>query len=99
MKKYFLLPILFISLLMVSCKPDEDLITPDLDLIYKVKSTEKLLRENTWGFNDLVVEVKYEMRAIPLLANVADANGMVQPGKYISLDIFGNDHRQKAYNY
>ncbi len=94
-----LIPILLIFICISSCEEDQDLITPDLDLIYKVKSTELLLRENTWGFNDLVVEVKYEMRAIPLLANVADENGMVQPGTYNSLDIFGNDHRQKFYSY
>jgi hypothetical protein len=90
---------LLIALFMASCKEDEQLITPDLDLIYKVKSTEILLRENTWDFNDLIIDVKYEMQAIPLLANVADENGMVQPGKYSSLDIFGNDNRQKFYTY
>ena len=90
---------LFISLFISSCEPDKDLLTPDLDLIYKVKSTEILLRENTWGFNDLIVDVKLEMRAIPLLANLANENGMIQPGKYTSLDIFGNDHRQNFYTY
>ncbi len=99
MKKLYFLSALFISLCISSCQPDEDLITPDLDLIYKVKSTEILLRDNTWGFHDFIVDVKYEMRAIPLLANVADADGMVQPGQYNSLAIFGNDHRQQLYSY
>jgi len=99
MHNKFILFGLFISLFMASCKEDEQLITPDLDLIYKVKSTEILLRENTWDFNDLIIDVKYEMQAIPLLANVADENGMVQPGKYTSLDIFGNDTHQKFYSY
>jgi hypothetical protein len=99
MKKNFILPALFILLFVSSCQEDIDLITPDLDLIYKVKSTEILLRENSWEFNDLIVDVQYEMRAIPLLANVADDDGMVQPGIYNSLDIFGNDHRQKLYTY
>ena len=34
-----------------------------------------------------------------MLANVADADGMVQPGQYNSLAIFGNDNRQKNYTY
>jgi hypothetical protein len=91
--------ILFFSLFLTSCEEDKDLFTPELKLIQKVKGTELLLRENKWGFNDLVVNVKYEMRAIPLLANVADGDGMVQPGKYNSLDIFGNNNRQLYYNY
>ncbi len=99
MNKKIIVSVLFVSLFLSSCEPDQDLITPDLDLIYKVKSTEILLRDNDWGFNDLVVDVNYEMRAILLLANVADENGMVQPGKYSSLDIFGNNHRQEFYTY
>jgi len=99
MNRKIIISVLFISLLISSCEPDKDLITPDLDLIRKVKSTEILLRNNTWGFHDLAVDVKYEMKAIPLLANVADANGMVQPGKYTSLEIFANDHRQEFYSY
>ena len=97
--KLFVILTLFLSLFISSCQEDQDLITPDLDLIYKVKSTEILLRENTWGFNDLIVSVKYEMRAIPLLANVADENGMVQPGEYNAFDIFGNYNRQQLYSY
>ena len=99
LNRLFIFFAFILSLCITSCQPDEDLITPDLDLIYKVKSTEILLRDNTWGFHDLLVDVKYEMRAIPLLANVADADGMVQPGQYNSLAIFGNDHRQKNYTY
>ena len=64
--KKLIVSVLFISLVISSCEPDKDLITPDLDLIHHVKSTEILLRDNTWSFNDLVVDVKYEMRAIPL---------------------------------
>lgn len=99
MNKIFLLPALFISLLILSCQPDEDLISPDISVIQKVKSTEILLRNNTWRFNDLVVTVKYEMRAIPLLANVADENGMVQPGVYNAFEIYGNYNRQNYYKY
>ena len=99
MNRTFILPAVFIALFFSACEEDQDLITPDLELIYKVKSTELLLRENTWGFNDLIVDVKYEMKAIPLLANVADADGMVQPGTYNSYDIFGNDNRQNKYTY
>jgi hypothetical protein len=99
MNKTFLLPALFISLLIFSCQPDEDLISPDISLIKKVKSTEILLRNNTWRFNDLIVTVKYEMRAIPLLANVADENGMVQPGEYNAYEIYGNYNRQNYYKY
>lgn len=90
---------LFIALLVTSCKEDVDLITPDLDLIERVKSTEILLRNNTWKFDDLMVQVKYPMQAIPLLSNVADENGMVQPGKYYATDIFGNEQRQNFYSY
>jgi hypothetical protein len=75
MKKLLILTIVIISQFISSCEEDKDLFTPELKLIQKVKGTELLLRENKWGFNDLVVNVKYEMRAIPLLANVADADG------------------------
>lgn len=97
--KIFIVIAAFAALFMTSCKEDEALVTPDLDLIYKVKSTEILLRDNLWGFNDLIIEVKYEMKAIPLLANVADENGMVQPGIYHAADIFGNDNREEFYTY
>ena len=60
---------------------------------------ENLLRDNRWGFHDLTVSVKYESRAIPLLANVADENGMIQPGIYDSYAIFGNNHRQLNNTY
>jgi hypothetical protein len=66
---------------------------------YSKLKARNLLRNHVWGFHDLVVDVKYEMRATPLLANVADENGMVQPGQYNARDIFGNDHRQENYSY
>ena len=59
MIKKTIFSMLFIALLVTSCKEDVDLITPDLDLIERVKSTEILLRNNTWKFDDLMVEVKY----------------------------------------
>jgi hypothetical protein len=99
MKKAILLLALFIMLFQSSCKKDIDLLSHDLARIQKVKDTEELLREKPWSFDDLVITVKNEMRAIPLLANVADDNGMVQPGEYNSIEIFGNDYRQKFYHY
>ena len=90
---------LFSSLFFISCEETDSLIEPDLEAVKRIKDTEILLRNNLWGFNDLIVNVKYEMRAIPLLSNVADQDGKVQPGQYNSYDIFGNDHRQKNYSY
>jgi hypothetical protein len=83
----------------ISCEETDSLIEPDLEAVKRIKDTEILLRNNLWGFNDLIVNVKYEMLAIPLLSNVADQDGKVQPGQYNSYDIFGNDHRQKNYSY
>ena len=97
-KLYLFLTIIF-AMLLSSCNQDEDLRSPEEKELEKIKSTSELLQYNTWGFNDLIVDVKSEMRAIPLLANVADENGMVQPGSYHSYDIFGNDHRQEVYSY
>ncbi len=97
--KHLIIVALSFLLFISSCEEDKSLFTPELKLIQKVRGTEMLLRDNTWGFNDLVVEVKYEMKAIPLLANVADSDGMVQPGTYKSLDIFGNNNRQLYYTY
>ena len=98
-KKWTLLLTLLFSLAAISCEESDPLLSPDLEALQKIKSTEILLRNHVWGFHDLVVDVKHEMRAIPLLANVADENGMVQPGQYNARDIFGNDHRQENYSY
>ena len=99
MKNTYKFAALFISLFLFACEGDQDLISPNLDVIKKVKSTEILLRDHTWGFNDFIVNVQYEMPAIFLLANIADENGMVQPGTYNSYDIFGNDHRQTFHTF
>lgn len=94
-------PILTIvfALVLASCDKDQDLRSAEEKQLENIKNTSELLQYNIWGFNDLMVNVASEMRAIPLLANVADENGMVQPGAYQSFDIFGNDHRQEAYSY
>ena len=99
MNKLYLFLTIILAMLLLSCNQDEDLRSPEEKELEKIKSTSELLQYNTWGFNDLIVDVKSEMRAIPLLANVADENGMVQPGSYHSYDIFGNDHRQEVYSY
>ena len=65
----------------------------------KIMAVEDLLRDNQWGFNELTVSVRFESRAIPLLANLADENGMVQPGIYNSYAIFGDNQRQLKYTY
>ena len=57
-------------------------------------ATESMLRDNNWSFYDFKVSVKYESKASPLLANIADQKGMVQPGVYDSYDIFGNNYHQ-----
>jgi hypothetical protein len=90
---------LFATLFFISCEENDSLLEPDLEAVKRIKDTEILLRNNLWGFNDLIVNVKYEMRAIPLLANIADQDGMVQPGQYNSYEIFGDDNRQKNYSY
>ena len=97
--KIFLLLAYIVTLFFVSCDQDEDIRTPEEKQLEKIKAIGDLLQYNTWGFDDLIVDVKSEMRAIPLLANVADENGMVQPGAYNSFDIFGNDLRQEFYSY
>ncbi len=99
MKNKSILALVFTSLLFISCEEDDPLLSPDFSAVEKIKDTEILLRNNLWGFNDLIIDVKYEVRALPFLANVADENGMVQPGQYHSYEIFGNDNRQKNYSY
>jgi len=89
---------LLTSLFFYSCNKDEEL-TPEQEELYKMYETNILLRNNTWGFYDMKVSVQKESRAIPLLANVADENGMIKPGIYDSYDIFGSDFRQKNYSY
>jgi hypothetical protein len=93
--KIFLLSL--IPMFFLSC--EEEQLTPEQIERNKIIKTENLLRDNTWGFQDLIVKVKYESRAIPLLVNVADENGMIQPGTYDSYDIFGNNTRQLIYSY
>ena len=99
MNKIFLLLTFTASLFLASCDQDEDIRTPEEKQLEKIKAIGDLLQYNTWGFDDLIIDVKSEMRAIPLLANIADENGMVQPGAYNSFDIFGNDLRQEFYSY
>ncbi len=99
MNKIFLLLTFTASLFLASCDQDEDVRTPEEKQLEKIKAIGDLLQYNTWGFDDLIIDVNSEMRAIPLLANVADENGMVQPGAYNSFDIFNNDLRQEYYSY
>ena len=99
MKSVYIVFVFAVLIVFSSCQKEDPLVSPDYRVIEKVKDTEILLRNNLWGYHDLVVDVQYEMRAIPLLANVADANGMVQPGKYNSYAIYGNAHRQENYSY
>ena len=99
MNKTFLLLTIIAALFFASCDQDKDIRTPEEKQLENMKAAANLLQYNTWGFNDLIVDVKSEMRAIPLLANVADENGKVQPGTYYSYDIFGNDRRQEVFSY
>ena len=99
MKRIFLktLILLGIVLLLYACEDEKS--TPEQLEREEIMVIENLLRDNQWGFHDMTVSVKYEARAIPLLANVADENGMVQPGIYDSYAIFGNNHRQLNNTY
>lgn len=81
-----------------SCSKEESKTQEQIDR-ERIQETENLLRDHTWGFNDLVVDVKFETRAIPLLANVADENGYVQAGSYDSYDIFGSIEPQLYHRY
>lgn len=99
MKKIFPLLTIVFTLALASCDKDQDLRSPEEKELDNIKATSDLLQYNLWGFNDLIIDVASEMRAIPLLANVADENGRVQPGVYNSFDIYGNDHRQEVYAY
>ena len=99
MKTAYILSVFAVLITFSSCEKDDPLVSQDYRVIQRIKDTEILLRNNLWGYHDLVIDVQYEMRAIPLLANIADANGMVQPGKYNSYAIYGNTHRQDNYSY
>lgn len=99
MKSVYIVFLFAVIIAFSSCQKEDPLVSPNYRVIEKVKDTEILLRNNLWRYHDLEVDVQYEMRAIPLLANVADANGMVQPGKYNSYAIYGNAHRQENYSY
>ena len=88
---------LLASVIFYACETDEK--TAEQIERDKIIAVEDQLRDNTWKFNDLVVSVKLEANAIPLLANVADENGMVQPGIYNSYAIFGNNDRQLKASY
>lgn len=96
--KYLKIAYLLIPIFLFACQKEDDR-TPEQIERDKIIATENLLRNHSWGFNDLKVSVQYESRAIPLLANIADENGMVQPGMYDSYDIFGNGNRQLYYTY
>lgn len=99
MNKHFsgLVILLLGSVLFYACETDEK--TAEQIERDKIIAVEDQLRDNTWKFNDLLVSVKLEANAIPLLANVADENGMVQPGIYNSYAIFGNNDRQLKASY
>ena len=89
--------LLIAALLFSACEDDEK--TPPQIERDKIMAIENLLRDNQWGFNNLSVTIQFETQALPLLANVADENGMVQPGIYDSYAIFGNNKRQLDYTY
>ena len=85
-------------LILSACRKEEER-TPEQQERDQIMEVEATLRDHDWGFRDLIVTVTYESRAIPLLAGVADATGMVQPGVYDSYDIFGNGKRQLTHTY
>lgn len=84
-------------ILLYSCEDEER--TPEQQEREKIMAVENLLRDNQWGFQDMSISVQYESMAIPLLARVADENGMVQPGTYDSYAIYGNNKRQLNNTY
>jgi len=85
------------GILTFSCQTETK--TPEQEEREKVMAVEDLLRNNQWGFYELSVSVKYETRALPMMVNVADENGMVQPGVYDSYAIFGDNSRQLDHTY
>jgi hypothetical protein len=85
------------GILTFSCQKETK--TPEQEEREKVMAVEDLLRDNQWGFYDVSVSVKYESRALPMMVNVADENGMVQPGIYDSYAIFGDNSRQLDHTY
>lgn len=98
-KLYFeILAIVSIVIFLSSCSKEDER-TPEQMERDLIMATEDILRSNYWGFYDMKVTVQYESKASPLLVNVADENGMVQPGTYDSYDIFGDNKRQLNYTY
>ena len=77
---------------LLSCE-DEKRTAEQLDRD-KIMAVEDQLRNNRWAISDLTVSVALDAKAIPLLARVADENGIVHPGIYDSYAIFGNNDRQ-----
>lgn len=99
MKRYYIKALLMIciGILLFSCDKEEK--TPEQIEREEIMAYEDLLRDHQWGFYDMSVSVQYESNAPPLLANVADENGKVQPGVYDSYIIFGNNSRQLYNTY
>jgi len=99
MRRLYISVLLFVfaGFLFYSCEQDTK--TAEQKEREEIMAVEDLLRDKQWAFYDLSVSVLYESRALPLLVNVADENGMVQPGIYDSYAIFGNSKRQLYYTY
>ena len=99
MKRLYTKEILIIGLglLLYSCQKEER--TNEQLAREEIMAVENLLRDNQWKFIDMTVKVKLESKAIPLLVNVSDENGMVQPGLYDSYAIYGNNFRQLKSTY
>ncbi|NPD47748.1 hypothetical protein [Lentimicrobium sp. S6] len=80
--------VLVFNLIFASCKKEEK--TPKQLEQEQIIEMHNTLKDNNWDFDDLSVEVKHEMLAMPFMANVADENGMVQEGTYNAYDIYGD---------
>ena len=89
----------FISIGFFFSSCEKDTKTQEQEEREEIMAVEDQLRNNQWSFYDISVSVLYESRAIPLLVNVADENGMVKPGVYDSYTIFGNSRRQLYHTY
>jgi hypothetical protein len=89
--------LLLSAIFLFGCQSEDK--TPEQIEREQIMEVEDLLRDNQWGFHDMAISVQYESRPIPLMVNVADENGMVQPGIYDSYAIFGDNSRQLDYTY
>lgn len=90
--------ILSIAILMLSCSEESEKSPAQIER-EQVAEIEQYLQSNLWNFNNVEVEIKHESRAMPFMINLADDEGMIQPGVYDAYDIYGEDDVPSNYSY